>query len=186
MRAVCLAILFLATGTHALAQGQEPPPAWAYAVNPPDFKPTPDNGQMQKVPGSDVSYSIPQTRDRFLAPDWHPNEHPVLPQVVASGRKPDLFACGFCHRADGPGGPENSSLAGLPSAYIVQQRHAFACGKRTTAVAQRSPPTLMISLSKAASGEEIKIAAEYFASLKPRQTMRVVETSMVPKAGVTG
>jgi cytochrome c553 len=63
---------------------------------------------------------VTQLRDRFIAPVWHPGEHPALPAIVAQGRKPDVYACGFCHRADGPGGPENANLAGQPAVYIIQ------------------------------------------------------------------
>jgi cytochrome c553 len=59
-------------------------------------------------------YTWTQLRDRFIAPIWHPSDHGPLPDIVANGRKPDVLACGFCHRADGPGGPENADLAGLP------------------------------------------------------------------------
>ena len=48
-----------------------------------------------------------------------------MPEIVARGRKPGTFACGFCHRADGPGGPENASLAGLSAAYIKQQMAGY-------------------------------------------------------------
>ena len=96
------------------------PPAWAYPVNPPDLKPRLEDGILRRVPGSSTTYSVTQLRDRFIAPVWHPGDHPPLPQIVAQGRKPNVFACGFCHRADGPGGPENANLAGLPAAYIVQ------------------------------------------------------------------
>jgi hypothetical protein len=44
---------------------------------------------------------------------------------VRSDRKPEVYACGFCHRVDGLVGPENASLAGLPEAYIVQQMADF-------------------------------------------------------------
>jgi cytochrome c553 len=50
-----------------------------------------------------------------------PSDHGALPDIVANGRKPGVFACGFCHRATGPGGPENADLAGLPKSYIIQQ-----------------------------------------------------------------
>ena len=73
-----------------------------------------------------------------------------LPEVVASGRKPDVFACGFCHRADGPGGPENANLAGLPAAYIVQQMADYKSGARKTSVPKRNVD-LMIALSEAAT-----------------------------------
>jgi cytochrome c553 len=162
------------------AFGADNPPAWAYPITPPDQKPAPDDGMPRRVPNSSATYSVTQLRDRFVAPAWHPEEHPPMPPVVAHGRKPDVFACGFCHRADGPGGPENSALAGLPAAYIVQQMNDYKSGARRTAVPKRNID-LMIGLAKAASDEEIAQAAAYFSALKPRQTTRVVETDTVPK-----
>jgi cytochrome c553 len=182
-----LSLLIMAMSFVAsLARADDSPPAWAYVVNPPDFKLTPDDGKPRSVPGSSASYMVPQTRDRFLAPVWHPEDHPPLPDVVAHGRKPAVFACGFCHRADGPGGPENASLAGLPKAYIVQQMADFRNGLRGTAVPDRAPPALMISLAKGATDAEIDAAAAYFSSLKPRAVMRVVETDSVPQTYVAG
>jgi len=164
----------------------EGPPAWAYPVNPPDFKPAPDDGKPRSVPDSGASYTVPQTRDLFLAPVWHPEDHAALPDIVAHGRKPDVFACGFCHRANGQGCPENADLAGLPASYIVQQIADYKSGMRTTAVQNRAPQTLMISLAKNASDSEIAAAATYFSSLKPRDRIRVVETDFVPKTFVAG
>lgn len=109
-----------------------------------------------------------------------------MPEVVARGRQPDVFACGFCHRADGPGGPENSSLAGLPAEYILQQMSDFKSGARKTAVPQSIPTQLMISVAKAANGAEVEKAAAYFSALKPRATIRVVETTTVPRTYVAG
>jgi cytochrome c553 len=149
-------------------------------MTPPDFKPEPDNGVPRRVANSSAAYTLTQLRDRFIAPVWHPQEHPPLPAVVAQGRKPDVFACGFCHRADGPGGPENSNLAGLPAAYIVQQMYDYKSGARRTAVPKRNVD-LMIGLAKAATDEEIAQAAAYFSALKPRQHTRVVETDSVPQ-----
>jgi len=57
---------------------------------------------------------------------------------------------------------------------------------RTTAVQNRAPQTLMISLAKSASDSEIAAAAAYFSSLKPRDRIRVVETDVVPKTFVAG
>src|SRR3978361_2306595 len=91
------------------ANAEDRLPEWAYPVNPPGFKLPPDDGKPRQVPDSPVTYSVAQTRDRFLAPDWHPADHRPMPAIVATGRKPDVFACSFCHRADGPGGPENAS-----------------------------------------------------------------------------
>jgi cytochrome c553 len=158
----------------------EGPPAWAYPVNPPDFVAPPDDGVARSVPGSTATYTLTQLRDRFIAPDWHPAEHAPMPEIVARGRKPDVFACGFCHRADGPGGPENANLAGQPRGYIMQQMADFKSGARKTSVAKRNVD-LMIALSKPATDAEVEAAAAYFSALKPRAVIKVVETDTVPK-----
>jgi cytochrome c553 len=93
------------------------------------------------------------------------------------------MACGVCHRADGPGGPENSSLFGLPAAYIVQQTKDFKNGLRNGS-APRIANDLMIKLAKAITDEELKQAAAYFASIKARANIVVVETDTVPKTQV--
>src|SRR6266700_1769244 len=174
------AALFSANSASAISE----PPSWAYPVPSPDSKPIPDDGTIRKVPDSSAGYTLTQLRDRFEAPDWHPGDHPKMPEIVAHGRKPDVMACGFCHRADGLGGPENASLAGLPYAYIVQQMSDYKNGRRSTALPQRLPQAFMMALAKAATDEEIREAARYFSSLKPRQNMRVIETEKVPKTYV--
>ena len=177
-------ILLCSVAAHA--QITDKPPFWAYTYNPPDFKPPPDDGQPRHVPDSTASYTVPQTRDRFLAPDWHPDDHPAMPTVVASGRPPDVYACGFCHRASGTGGPESADIAGLPVDYFIQQIQDYRSGKRSTALPDRIPQAWMISLAKAANDDEIKAAAEYFAAIKPKQLVDVVETETVPKPVVAG
>jgi len=154
-------------------------PAWAYPWAP-DFKIPPDDGQPTRVPDSTQSFTIAQERDLFFVPDWHPEDHPPMPDVVAHGRQPDVRACGSCHRAEGTGGPENAGLAGLPAAYIVQQIEDYKSGARKFAGPQRSPSVLMTTIAKAANEDEIKAAAAYFSSLKPKANIKVVETDTVP------
>src|SRR5258706_3597191 len=178
--AAILPLLAMLLAAPLPARAADGPPEWAYPITPPNLKPAPDDGVPRRVPNSSATYTLTQIRDRFIAPVWHPEEHPPLPPVVARGRKPDVFACGFCHRADGPGGPENSALAGLPAAYIVQQMNDYKSGARRTAVPKRNVD-LMIGLAKAATDEEIAQAAAYFSALKPRQHTRVVETDAVPR-----
>jgi len=168
------------------AQADDAPPAWAYPVNPPDFKVQPDDGAPRHVPDSTAAFTLTQARDLFFALDWHPSDHPPLPDIVAHGRKPDVMACGVCHRADGPGGPENSGIAGLPAQYIVQQMADFKSGARTTSVPQRIPPQLMIKTARGITDTEIEQAAAYFSGLKPRAVITVVETATVPKTRVAG
>ena len=107
-----------------------------------------------------------------------------MPEVVARGRKPDVNACGFCHRADGPGGPENANLAGLPVAYILEQMADFKNGARRSALATLGPPKNMIATAKAVSDKDVAQAAAYFSSLKPRKLITVVESAEVPKTYV--
>jgi cytochrome c553 len=184
-KSVSILALSVACFFSSTALGAEEPPAWAYPVNPPDLKPRADDGIARRVPASSAMYSVSQLRDRFIAPVWHPGDHPPLPPVVAEGRKPNVFACGFCHRAEGTGGPENASLAGLPAAYIVQQMADYKSGARKTSVQKRNID-LMISLSKDITDAEVQAAAAYFSALKPRANVRVVETATVPKTTVAG
>jgi cytochrome c553 len=154
-------------------------PAWAYPWAP-DFKAPPDDGVPRHVPDSTASFTIAQERDLFFVPDWHPQDHPAMPDIVAHGRQPDVRACGSCHRAEGTGGPENASLAGLPAAYIVQQVLDYKSGARKFAGPQRSPSVVMTAIAKAATEEEAKAAAAYFSSLKPKANIKVIETDTVP------
>jgi cytochrome c553 len=138
------------------------------------------------VPDSTAGFTLTQLRDLYLAPDWHPGDHPKMPEVVARGRKPGVMACGFCHRVNGPGGPENAGIAGLPFAYIVQQMADYRSGARKTALEKRIPQAFMIALSKQITDEEVREAAAYFSSLKPFRNIRVVEADTVPETFVAG
>jgi cytochrome c553 len=164
----------------------EAPPSWAYAVNPPDLKAPLDDGTLRHVPDSSLGLTLSEVRNGFLSPDWHPDAHPALPEVVAHGRKPHVMACGYCHRAEGTGGPENASLAGLPAAYITQQVADFKSGARNSSVPGRAPVTAMIATAQSANDEEVQAAAAYFSGLKPKSLIRVVETNTVPKHRVFG
>jgi cytochrome c553 len=169
-----------------MATAADGPPAWAYPLNNPDYKPPVDDGKPVRVPDSTAGYTWSQLRDRFIAPVWHPSDHGALPDIVANGRKPGVFACGFCHRATGPGGPENADLTGLPKSYIIQQMADYKSGARGTAVPGRTPPKLMIELSKPITDAEIEAAAAYFSALQPRKRIKVVESDTAPKAYVAG
>lgn len=188
--ATCVAATGLSAqqGSTPAAPSAEPPP-WAYTVNTPapaDAPPPPDDGQSKRIPGSTVALTLPELRDLFNPPDWHPEDHPTPPEVVAHGRKPDVRACGYCHYPNGRGRPENSSLAGLPAAYIVQQMADLRSGARKSAEPKMRPPAAMIAIAKASTVDEDKAAAEYFATLKFKRWIRVVETATVAKMRVAG
>jgi cytochrome c553 len=129
---------------------------------------------------------VAQTRDAFNPPDWHPNDHPPMPDAVAHGRPKEMRACGFCHLVNGQGRPENASLAGLPAAYIIQQMADFKNGDRKSAEPKMGPPAAMIQDAKAAHDDEIKAAAAYFSSFPFKKWIRVVEAKDVPKSRVAG
>lgn len=183
-----LAIMGMTAGVAPIAQAQSPAaaptpaasfPEWAYPWVP-DFKVAPADDVPRHVPDSDQSFTIAQERNLFFVPDWHPEDHPPMPDVVAHGRMPDVRACGSCHRAAGTGGPENASLAGLPAAYIIQQIEDYKSGARKFAGPQRSPSVVMTAIAKASNEDEIKSAAAYFSSLKPKANIKVIETDTVP------
>ncbi len=162
-------------------------PGWAYPVNPPGGPPAPDDGKTKLVPDSAVAL----TRAQIAAisgpvPDWHPDEHPAMPGIVGQGREPQVFACGYCHLPTGAGRPENTSLAGLTSAYIKQQMIAFRNGDRPGSEPSRVPQTVMIALAKSVTEAEVDEAAAYFSSLKPASFVRVVEAADVPKTIIAG
>ena len=169
---------------NATGQRSDLPPLWAYPMAASDYKVPVDDGKLRHVPGSPATWTLSQLRDRFFAPDWHPEEHPSMPEVVAHGRKPGVYACGFCHRAEGTGGPENANIAGLPKAYIIQQMAAFRSGARKTSVPERPSFKYMSATAKAATDNEIAQAAAYFSSIKPRKLITVVEAQEVPKSYV--
>jgi len=162
------------------------PPPWAYPVDPPGVVAPKDDGTLRHVPDSTITFTLTQVKDGFLSPDWHPNDHPALPEIVAHGRKPEVMACGYCHRAEGTGGPENASLAGLPAAYIIQQMADFKSGARKTSLPLRAPQKNMMALASKATSAEVEAAAAYFSSLKPKANIKVVEADMVPQTHVHG
>ncbi len=151
-------------------------PDWAYPATP---KPAPLDSVVQKqMPGSAKKYTQAQIDDGFNPPDWFPDEHPPMPEIVASGKKP-ARACALCHLPTGDGHPESSSLAGLPVAYLVRQMAEFKNGGRKGVRANA-----MIEIAKAISDADVRAASEYFAALKPGVWTKVIETDSVPKSTV--
>ena len=176
------------SGSHAQSGGSPSVPAagglpnWAFVWDPNVKVPAPDD-KPNLLPGSSANYSWKQARDLFVAPDWHPGDHGPMPDVVANGRKPDIRACGSCHRAEGTGGPENASLAGLPVSYLVQQIADFKSGARKMSGPDSPAKLFMMASVKAVTDDEALAAAQYFSELKPRRNVMVVEAETIPKIG---
>src|SRR5215471_11745576 len=164
----------------------QPPPYWAFAANPPNAPAAPTGNAPQHVPGSTQTYTLTQIHDLFSVPDWHPDAHPAMPDVVAHGRKPDVFACAYCHLPNGLGRPENASLAGLPKDYFVEQMSSFQKGARKSSMPDLLPVKNMVLVAAHANTDEVASAAAYFSQLKPKPWIKVIETTRVPKTHVAG
>ncbi len=162
------------------------PPAWAYPVNPGGGQRAADDGVPRRVPGSAITFSLTETRDLFNPPDWHPDGHPAMPQIVSNGRSPAVRACGYCHLPNGQGRPENSGIAGLPAAYIVQQMADYKAGLRRSSEPRMGPPRAMLAIGENAEDDEVAAAAEYFSSFPFKPWIRVVETDTVPETFIAG
>ena len=112
----------------AVARAADVPMPWAYgfltppasqpggAPTPPPNPPAPpDNVTKLTIPGSTLSFTRAQLADRFAPPDWFPQEHSPMPEIVAHGRQsanPTIAACSQCHQTNGKGRPENAGVAG--------------------------------------------------------------------------
>ena len=89
-----------------------------------------------------------------------------------------MLACGSCHLMSGHGHQESADLAGLSADYIARTMADFRSGARID-------PARMNAIAKGMSDDEIKQAAEWFASLKPGGWIKVVETETAPKSYVS-
>jgi cytochrome c553 len=182
--AAVAALLLVATA--ATAQQPETLPPWAY---PDHFSPSSsaaNAGDVEHLPGSKASYTRAEINNIFVVPDWYPDAHPPMPEIVAHGRKPDVYSCGHCHLPNGQGRPENASVAGLPAEYIIQQMADFKNGLRKGSDPEMLSVTNMVKLAKAASDEDVKAAAAYFSSIPLKPWIRVVEVDQVPKTKPVG
>ena len=186
-RSLVLGSVLLASAGVAAAAYAAEMPSWAYPLNPPTpVIQTKDDGSPQRVPNSNVAMTRQQIGARGTVPDWHPDEHPQMPDVVAKGREPAVRACGYCHQPSGAGRPENAALTGLTPAYIKQQVQNFKNGDRTGSEPKRTPQNLMMGIAKAVTDAEVEEAAKYFSSIKPVSFVKVVEANTVPKTTVVG
>jgi cytochrome c553 len=141
----------------------------------------PDDGQLKQAPGSAKHYTQAQIDDPMNPPDWFPDEHPPMPQVVAHGNGTTVRACIGCHLSSGHGHPENSRLPGSTSGYLARQLADFRSGARGGVTAK-----IMIKIAKGMTEEEIRVASDYFAGLPVRRWTRVVEADTVPKTYYRG
>lgn len=133
-----------------------------------------DADAPRTVPGSSRSYTQTEIDDLWNPPDWFPDDHAPMPEVVARGAGEEVRACASCHLTSGMGHPESSQLAGLPVAYMQRQMADFRSGARVDRF-------WMNGIASAMSDEQIRAALEYYASLEPIDWVDVVESETVPR-----
>ena len=179
--------IIIAVFTVALAvfQGPTDVPLWVFPGSPADSA-VADSTRLHRVPNSAARFTLPQTNDRFAPPDWHPSGHPAMPEVVAHGRKPNLFACTYCHLPNGMGRPENATLAGLPEEYIVAQVAAFRDSTRRNPSPGWVPGNSMHAVAMNATDAEVASAARYFSGLRFTPRARVIEAARIPRMRQAG
>lgn len=191
--AVKIAFFLLAVNLSLAAQA---PPTWAYGTQPAAGntsggaaagvdatrapRAAPDDS-IKHLPGSTFGFTQAQINNPFGPADWYPGDHPEMPEIVAHGRKPGIWACSLCHYPNGKGRPENAGVSGLPVSYFIHQMSDFRSGFRKSADLRKQNTNLMIAYAKAMNESEIEAAAEYFAAMKWTPWIKVVETGSVPK-----
>jgi cytochrome c553 len=187
--AACVAVCCVVGATRVAAAHDVQDLSWLFPLNPAGaIAVTPSGGTEVHLANSRLQFNESQLVDLFFAPDWHPETHAPMPEIVLHGRKPGTFACGYCHLPSGAGRPENAALAGLPAAYIVQQVADIKSGARRGAWhgAAFRPIDLMREVAAKVTPADLAVAAEYFAAqpLKPRVT--VIERRRIPRMEVMG
>src|SRR6476660_8125607 len=156
------------------------PPQWAYGVGE-KGKAYPDDKQPKRLAGSSRAYTFTQIEDSFAPADWYPEDHPAMPQVpVATGRKPDVRACSWCHLPNGLGHPQSSSLAGLSAEYLTRQLTDFKTGARHSSVGN----SIMATITRAMSAQEAEAAVNYYSKLRRRPWIKVDERAMAPRTEI--
>ena len=152
---------------------------------PPLIPTVKDDGTIRHIPSSDSTFTLTQVRNGFDPADWHPGDHGPMPDIVAHGKKPNVMACALCHYSNGKGRPENAGISDLPVVYFIQQMNDFKSGARTSAEPRKTNAIRMEGFAKDMNDDEIKAAAEYFATIPWTPWIKVVESETVPKFRIT-
>ena len=164
--------------SQALAQQSDAGrPGWAFLAPDKQQPPASEEAGAIRVPGSAKEYTAAQIDDLSNPPVWFPDEAGSAPSIVQHGKGAAL-ACGSCHLMSGHGHQESADLAGLSAEYIVRTMADFKSGSRID-------PARMNAIAKGMSDDDVRQAADYFATLKPGGWLKVVEADAVPKSYVS-
>jgi cytochrome c553 len=148
-------------------------PDWAFNI-PDKIQPSAVRPEgVVRVNGSAREYEAAKIAGNANPPDWFPEEHGPAPPSVKGGVGITM-ACGSCHLMSGQGHPESADLAGMPAEYLIRQMAYYKEGTR-------KDDARMGPLAKATSEMDVRQAAEYFAALKPRTFVKVIESANPPR-----
>jgi cytochrome c553 len=152
-------------------------PDWAFPVTEKEQPAPRIPGDKARTVGN-VTVTRAGADDFFNIPNWRPDMYPAMPKIVQFGNKDtQVRACGSCHLPTGTGHDESAYVAGLTQRYFTQQMADWKSGDRKFGAT-------MIAMAKVITDAEVKEAADYFAALKPRPWIKVVEADTVPKSFV--
>jgi len=182
MRHAIEVLLLLAVLTVAAAAQNPTPttipnglPEWAFNIPDKVQPPEPKVPAVVRATGAAKEMEATAVAGNANPPDWFPDEHAAPPRSV-KGPMPN--ACGSCHLMSGQGHPESADIAGMPAAYIIRQMTYFKSGAR-------KEEARMGPIARAAPDEDVRQAAEYFASVTPIPFVKVIETATPPKTYVS-
>ena len=151
-------------------------PGWAFNI-PDKIQPSAVRPEgTVRAKGSAREYEAAKIAGNANPPDWFPEEHGPAPTSVKGGPGVTM-ACGSCHLMSGQGHPESADLAGMPAEYLIRQMAYYKDGTR-------KDDARMGPIAKATSDMDVRQAAEYFAALKPRTFVKVIESANPPRTFV--
>ena len=205
VRSVCIGLILCGCFAGVVFSQGASLPLWAYGyITPPaapeDYSnkcpgdrprdcdrpgglPVDPQNTIRHLAGSDGAFTVAQINARYNPADWFPNDHPPMPDIVAHGKEAiGARACGICHLPNGKGLMQNGGVAGLQADYIVQQLADFKSAKRHSADLNKANAFEMQAIARNLTDAEMEAAAAYFSSLKFTKWVRVIESTMVPKA----
>jgi cytochrome c553 len=148
--------------------------------------PVPDDGIKRELPGAPAKFTRNEAFFDYGPADWYPGDHPPMPDIVAHGKESaGVRACALCHFPNGQGKMENGGVAGLPASYILDQLKKFKAGERRSADPRKANTNEMAQIARLLSDQEAAAAANYFASMKWRTWVKVVEAETAPAVRTT-
>ena len=155
--------------------------AWAYPRSESTTFGQPLGPGPFHMPGSSLTLTRAEVQKAVGPIDWHPEDHPLPPAIVAGSVGAKVTPCAECHALNGAGFPGSADLAGLPSAYIVEQVMAFRSGERRSGDPGQPDTAEMIKVARKVAPDALKEAADYYAALPRPHWLSVAETTRAPR-----